>query len=187
MRASVQRAPIRWGCTDLVRFTAEVTATQRFSANQNWRNEERRACRAEHWGGERRGTRESFDSLRSPLRGAQGAPSNVEGSGHSTCHWARHERACRPAEGGLAGESNGAPCTTRTCDLLVRSQTLYPTELRARGFGSPDPQSWSGHRHETPIISQATEHKPRTPRTSHGQHAKTAERPANPSADILRA
>ena len=22
---------------------------------------------------------------------------------------------------------------TRTCDLLVRSQTLYPTELRARG------------------------------------------------------
>src|SRR5439155_8885247 len=27
---------------------------------------------------------------------------------------------------------SGAPCTTRTCDLLVRSQTLYPTELRAR-------------------------------------------------------
>jgi hypothetical protein len=26
----------------------------------------------------------------------------------------------------------GAPCRTRTCDLLVRSQTLYPTELRAR-------------------------------------------------------
>jgi molybdenum cofactor biosynthesis protein B len=26
----------------------------------------------------------------------------------------------------------GAPCKTRTCDLLVRSQTLYPTELRAR-------------------------------------------------------
>ena len=25
-----------------------------------------------------------------------------------------------------------APCKTRTCDLLVRSQTLYPTELRAR-------------------------------------------------------
>src|SRR5215510_10159555 len=25
----------------------------------------------------------------------------------------------------------GAPCRTRTCDLLVRSQTLYPTELRA--------------------------------------------------------
>jgi hypothetical protein len=24
-----------------------------------------------------------------------------------------------------------APGTTRTCDLLVRSQTLYPTELRA--------------------------------------------------------
>jgi hypothetical protein len=28
--------------------------------------------------------------------------------------------------------SNGAPCRTRTCDLLVRSQTLYPAELRAR-------------------------------------------------------
>ena len=27
---------------------------------------------------------------------------------------------------------NGAPGMTRTCDLLVRSQTLYPTELRAR-------------------------------------------------------
>jgi hypothetical protein len=27
---------------------------------------------------------------------------------------------------------DGAPCRTRTCDLLVRSQTLYPTELRAR-------------------------------------------------------
>src|SRR5262249_5290195 len=26
----------------------------------------------------------------------------------------------------------GAPCRTRTCDLLVRSQTLYPTELRAQ-------------------------------------------------------
>jgi hypothetical protein len=25
----------------------------------------------------------------------------------------------------------GAPGMTRTCDLLVRSQTLYPTELRA--------------------------------------------------------
>ena len=28
--------------------------------------------------------------------------------------------------------TNGAPGMTRTCDLLVRSQTLYPTELRAR-------------------------------------------------------
>ena len=27
---------------------------------------------------------------------------------------------------------NGAPSKTRTCDLLVRSQTLYPTELWAR-------------------------------------------------------
>src|ERR1700719_1282741 len=29
---------------------------------------------------------------------------------------------------------NGAPGGTRTPDLLVRSQTLYPTELRARGL-----------------------------------------------------
>ena len=27
---------------------------------------------------------------------------------------------------------SGAPGMTRTCDLLVRSQTPYPTELRAR-------------------------------------------------------
>ena len=31
-------------------------------------------------------------------------------------------------------EADGAPCRTRTCDLLVRSQTLYPTELWARTF-----------------------------------------------------
>ena len=28
-------------------------------------------------------------------------------------------------------KKTGGPCRTRTCDLLVRSQTLYPTELRA--------------------------------------------------------
>ena len=32
----------------------------------------------------------------------------------------------------------GAPCKTRTCDLLVRSQTLYPTELRARALWCND-------------------------------------------------
>jgi hypothetical protein len=30
------------------------------------------------------------------------------------------------------GESNGAPSMIRTCDLLVRSQMLYPAELWAR-------------------------------------------------------
>ena len=40
-------------------------------------------------------------------------------SGHSTSRMARHE-------------SNGAPSMIRTCDLLVRSQTLYPAELWAR-------------------------------------------------------
>ena len=33
-------------------------------------------------------------------------------------------------------EWDGAPCRTRTCGLLVRSQTLYPTELRARERGA---------------------------------------------------
>src|SRR5262245_37509117 len=53
-------------------------------------------------------------------------------------------RSERDEEGGLAasitrltdaiaeGGSSGAPCRTRTCGLLVRSQTLYPAELRAR-------------------------------------------------------
>src|SRR5579862_9109963 len=36
---------------------------------------------------------------------------------------------------GISHEKYGAPCRTRTCDLLVRSQTLYPTELRARAVG----------------------------------------------------
>ena len=35
-----------------------------------------------------------------------------------------------------ATESNGAPCRTRTCGLLVRSQTLYPAELRAHAVCS---------------------------------------------------
>ncbi len=33
-------------------------------------------------------------------------------------------------------EGNGAPCRIRTCGLLVRSQTLYPAELRAHGRGA---------------------------------------------------
>jgi hypothetical protein len=36
----------------------------------------------------------------------------------------------------------GAPGMTRTCDLLVRSQTLYPTELRAlisMTYAKPEP------------------------------------------------
>ena len=37
-------------------------------------------------------------------------------------------------------EEFGAPSTTRTCDLLVRSQTLYPTELWARGEADPKPR-----------------------------------------------
>jgi hypothetical protein len=31
---------------------------------------------------------------------------------------------------------NGAPGKSRTCDLLVRSQTLYPAELRALRYAN---------------------------------------------------
>ena len=33
-------------------------------------------------------------------------------------------------------EGNGAPGKSRTCDLLVRSQTLYPAELRALRYAN---------------------------------------------------
>ena len=33
-----------------------------------------------------------------------------------------------------AGVDDGAPGTTRTCDPLIRSQVLYPAELRVRGL-----------------------------------------------------
>ena len=39
---------------------------------------------------------------------------------------------------------DGAPCKTRTCDLLVRSQTLYPTELRARKRSLYPLDRWGG-------------------------------------------
>ena len=31
-----------------------------------------------------------------------------------------------------SSDFNGGPGRIRTCDLLIRSQTLYPTELRSR-------------------------------------------------------
>src|SRR5690349_8214842 len=37
---------------------------------------------------------------------------------------------CHPCDRKIP-RKGGGPCRTRTCDLLVRSQTLYPTELRA--------------------------------------------------------
>src|SRR5580658_10329789 len=45
----------------------------------------------------------------------------------------------RPKERFKRGR-NGAPGEIRTPDLLVRSQTLYPTELRAPPFRIPDAQ-----------------------------------------------
>ena len=49
-------------------------------------------------------------------------------------------------------DSNGAPSTTRTCDLLVRSQTLYPTELWARDWSDPAARCGTGPGCETSII-----------------------------------
>jgi hypothetical protein len=45
-------------------------------------------------------------------------------------------------------EFNGAPGEIRTPDLLVRSQALYPTELRARG----KPKSPAGGRIGAPSM-----------------------------------
>src|SRR6185436_18223760 len=59
--------------------------------------------------------------------------------------------------GGTGAPIEGnAPCRIRTCDLLVRSQTLYPAELRAqnltiipvrlaRGYNGHDPSWKSRH------------------------------------------
>ena len=46
--------------------------------------------------------------------------------------WVGNWVGCFPTRCLQVTESFGAPGMTRTCDLLVRSQTLYPTELRAR-------------------------------------------------------
>ena len=41
----------------------------------------------------------------------------------------------RPSDSSKSLDSGGAPGGTRTPDLLVRSQTLYPTELHTLIFG----------------------------------------------------
>ena len=55
-------------------------------------------------------------------------------------------RRSRSRRDGLQGKlfelrAKSGPCRTRTCDLLVRSQTLYPTELRAPTGGNQDPNT----------------------------------------------
>ena len=56
----------------------------------------------------------------------------------------------------------GAPGVTRTPDLLVRSQTLYPTELRAQNRGTPSNLSGRralcNHSDFAPAVPQATSH-----------------------------
>jgi integrase len=58
------------------------------------------------------------------------------------------------AKVGKMPRESGAPCRTRTCDLLVRSQTLYPTELRALETRTRD-LCRSGRGRETTIISHS--------------------------------
>ena len=50
-------------------------------------------------------------------------------------HLLQHGRGAAEKKSLEVIDNNGAPGMTRTCDLLVRSQTLYPTELRARTCG----------------------------------------------------
>ena len=57
------------------------------------------------------------------------------GGGHTFGHTAQNLNPVKTAAGSQpidAEEPSGAPGETRTPDLLVRSQPLYPTELRAR-------------------------------------------------------
>src|ERR1700735_1153095 len=49
-------------------------------------------------------------------------------------HRQRKEPDCRWMDLGGAAEMSGARGEIRTPDLLVRSQTLYPTELRAHAY-----------------------------------------------------
>jgi hypothetical protein len=42
-------------------------------------------------------------------------------------------------------EKYDAPGTTRTCDPLIRSQVLYPTELRVRFMVKAEERIYVGH------------------------------------------
>jgi hypothetical protein len=54
----------------------------------------------------------------------------------------------------MGGEEDGAPCTIRTCDLLVRSQTLYPAELRALEAGAAFVDREGRDEHRIQILPQ---------------------------------
>ena len=62
--------------------------------------------------------------------GAKSAPEAVENEGKKRATTSPTDIA--PSKIRKFVRKFGAPSTTRTCDLLVRSQTLYPTELWAR-------------------------------------------------------
>ena len=64
--------------------------------------------------------------------GCRGPTSDAKRDRNGAARIGRGLEVARRGAGDPAVE-NGAPSTTRTCDLLVRSQTLYPTELWARG------------------------------------------------------
>src|SRR5579859_2500295 len=58
-------------------------------------------------------------------------------SGHTGTEREPGEYARNEPKGLISCEFYGAPGVTRTPGLLVRSQTLYPTELRAQIRGTP--------------------------------------------------
>ena len=92
-------------------------------------------------------------------------------SGHSPWRWlAMSEPSACGTQ--AEGESNGAPSTTRTCDLLVRSQTLYPTELRARRGHDAGPLHEARQRLESASIAQRSSRSRLPRRTQTGQNSQ---------------
>jgi hypothetical protein len=68
-------------------------------------------------------------------------------------------------------KTNGAPGEIRTPDLLVRSQTLYPTELQARyPYCSDLKRAWEGSpgSHGSRCDEQASRQTSPAPGASHG-------------------
>src|SRR5947208_8636940 len=66
--------------------------------------------------------------------------------------------------------SSGGPSRTRTCDLLVRSQTLYPTELWAPGSETSILTLFEAHVEEPPRHDRAAAAR---------RHTKYTGRPSN--------
>src|ERR1051325_11354374 len=70
-----------------------------------------------------------------------------------TCTFLTSSRSFRECVISRANKRFGAPGRARTCDLLIRSQTLYPTELRVHeGDGKREEQILQWRRKELLVI-----------------------------------